>query len=400
MYPIDESPMQEGLQSSYWKIDYGSPLNPYEFLNSLDVSQDLVAVGSSSSLQNIKIFSLDTEKNLLGYLTSFSAPNVCSIKWLHNVLDETNDLNLMVTGHTNGIANLSLISNIRSANLTHVDLIEQFNHRKHTSSTDIGENFQIEISPKSWKSCLTNSMMSIYKESIFLWDTSRSSSPLYRNKARGIKSFGASENNDGLVAFAGSFGIRLFDMRSATQTDLCTSTYLSYKHTKTRLIEWSPQNPYQLCAAVENNSIQLWDIRKQQPLATMDGHSSAITAVEWVSENSIFTGAKDGRIIYWNMKDVVFRDSPVKCSIEGKDYESYQCGTSIESSKTGIINLNSSNGKLISLDDSYIGLHRESVQQSLRKPSNHSDVTLVEQAPLDKLMRQLNLYIDDIETYI
>ncbi|KAG7820921.1 hypothetical protein KL942_000209 [Ogataea angusta] len=400
MYPIDESPVQKGLQSSYWKIDYGSPLNPYEFLNCMDVSQGLAAVGSSACLQNVKIFKLDTEKNLLGYLASFSAPNVCCVNWLHNVLDETNDLNLMMTGHTNGIANLSLIPNVRSANMTHVDLIKQFNHRKHTSLTDIGDDFQVEISPKSWKSCMTNSMMSIYKENIFLWDTSRSSSPLYKNKAHGIKSFAASENNDGLVAFAGSFGVRLFDMRSATQRELCTSTYLSYKHTKTRIIEWSPQNPYQLCAAGEDSSIQLWDIRKQQPLATMGGHSSTITAIEWVSENSIFTGAKDGRIVHWNMKDVVFRDSPVKCSVGGKDYESYQCGTSIESSKTGIVSLKSSNGKLISLDDSYMGLHHESVQQSARKPSNHSDVTLVEQAPLDKLMRQLDLCIDGIETYI
>ncbi|KAG7877942.1 hypothetical protein KL905_001208 [Ogataea polymorpha] len=400
MYPIDESPVQEGLQSSYWKIDYGSPLNPYEFLNCMDVSQDLIAVGSSSSHQNVKMFKLDTEKNLLGYLTSFTAPNVCSIKWLHNVLDETNDLKLMITGHTNGIANLSLIPNVRSTDLTHVDLIKQFNHRKHTSLTDVGDEFQIEISPTSWKSCLTNSMMSIYKENIFFWDTSRSSSPLYKNKARGIKSFAASENNDGLVAFAGSFGVRLFDMRSATQTELCTSTYLSYKRNKTHLIEWSPQNPYQLCAAGEDSSIQLWDIRKEQPLATMYGHSGAITAIEWVSKNSIFTGAKDGRIVHWNMKDVVFRDSPVKCSLGGKDYESYQCATSIESSKTGIVSLNSSNGKLISLDDSYMGLHRLAVQHSLRKLSNQSDVTLVEQAPLDKLMQQLNLYLGDMETYI
>ncbi|KAH3666132.1 hypothetical protein OGAPHI_004321 [Ogataea philodendri] len=398
MYPVDEQIANLGLQSNYWRINYAEPQRNQSPLRCLDVSSDLIAVGSTLSSGNVQIFRVDAEQSLLGHLATFNATNIRTLKWLNNVIEDSDDISLILTGDSSGLVNLNLIPNLRNPNFESVQIIKQFNHEKHCSQSFAREGpFQIDVTPKLWKSCPTNSMVSTYKETVFLWDTSRSSSPVFTKQVKGISAIDVNKNEDGIVALAGSFGVSLLDMRLSAKSGLSSSSFLSHKHIPTKNVKWCSDDSKYLCAAGKNNELQLWDVRSQKPLSIMKGHSAGISSIEWTSSTDIFSGSDDGTLIHWNLKDINTKNKPFICSADRNDFESHQCGTPIEASNTGIVSLKSTNRKLISMDANYVGLHHTSPRKTSRQFSD-SDATLVEvpdDSSIDKLLEQLRLYTTD-----
>ncbi|GMG43177.1 unnamed protein product [Ambrosiozyma monospora] len=251
-----------------------------------------------------------------------------------------------------------------------------------------------------------NSLLSIYRENIFFWDTSRSNLPILKNKVNGITSFDASRYQDSLLALSGEFGLSLFDMRVQNNINLsvpfCIPHDLNYSQQAT-MVKWCNTDPNYCATATTNNNVTIWDIRKMVPLAELHTTTNEfyqarlplkeITALEWVDTCNLYTSSYDGSIVHWDMENSQFTNaqSILKCSMKSNpvnahkypvsassseyststtslgsypstttsvDVHSRECGTVIPAANTPIVDLKTVDGdKILSLDESFLGLH-------------------------------------------
>ncbi|GMF01349.1 unnamed protein product [Ambrosiozyma monospora] len=142
------------------------------------------------------------------------------------------DFKFLLSGHTQGVVNLTMVPTDQHST-RNAEIIKRFNHAKHIASDNtnlkmtIGDKctntiYKVDVTPRSWKSCNMNSLLSIYRENLFFWDTARSNLPILKNKVNGITSFDASRYQDSLLALSGEFGLSLFDMRVQNNVNMST----------------------------------------------------------------------------------------------------------------------------------------------------------------------------------
>ncbi|ODV87711.1 hypothetical protein CANARDRAFT_5026 [[Candida] arabinofermentans NRRL YB-2248] len=410
------------LKSNYWKIDNSNLSDDFDSLTSISVNKSLTAVGSNANSENLKIYNLNQSNNFLTHLTSITLPNIHSLKWLDNVIgdddvdDDGESIDFLLSGHANGIANLTMIPNVSSPTFTNAEIIKRFNHEKHLtvdydnsikiSNLNKPTNviYQIDTTPTSWKTCNKNSLLSIYKENVFLWDTSRSSYPILKNKIKGLSSFSANPKQDGLLSLGGSFGISLFDMRSSSTTGYASSSfYIPHKkNVETSLTCWCKEDPNYLVASTMSNELQVWDIRSLNPIITLTAHADEITSLIWTKFDTLYSSSKDGKIIQWDLSNVKLNSQSgdmIKGSLKNGfnlDPAVSEIGTMIPASNNSIIAMVSvtnpdiavdddDHTRVLSLDNSFIGLHSQIQEDSVPPPVRRfSNETLFEEEVVEQ----------------
>ncbi|GMG60224.1 unnamed protein product [Ambrosiozyma monospora] len=217
------TPNTRNVKSHYWKIDSSNkdldqPSSRPIFNTSFTIQDNNLAVGSNSDFENLRIYKLDSSNNYLTHQSSISLPDIHSLRWLYNVTENPSDMQdfkFLLSGHTQGVVNLTMVPTDQHS-VRNAEIIKRFNHAKHITSDStnmkmtIGDKctntiYKLDVTPRSWKSCNMNSLLSIYRENIFFWDTSRSNLPILKNKVNGITSFDASRYQDSLLALSGEF---------------------------------------------------------------------------------------------------------------------------------------------------------------------------------------------------
>lgn len=352
-----------------------------------------MALANSNRDSNLLIYELDPEQKLLSHHQSISLPNIAALKWLDSVSEvdrnDREDINFLLSGHTDGIVHLNIIPEPENDVFQNAEIIKRFNHNKHT---DVDNNFvsgtinKLETSPRRWRSCNMNSLLTIYKSNVFMWDTSRSRAPILKYKSVGIKNLNASPCNDGLLGVCGAFGIALLDLRAPEGTPNYYVPHLKNNGVANN-IKWSPFDANVLASSYEDGIVKLWDVRMtRNSFARLEGHKDIVTSIEWSESaaNDLFTSSKDGKIIHWDLsdiKDYTTIDDELKCgprvglassNNSGEDQllnnliQTRQCGTVIPASTNSILDLaNIGDGKILSIDGgSFLGLHDKTVKKS------------------------------------
>ncbi|VEU22991.1 DEKNAAC104020 [Brettanomyces naardenensis] len=408
------------IRSSYWRIDGSSEPNPMECLtkmSSLSVDGRLVAIGSTSDYDNLRIYDLDTNKTLMTHLNTITLPDIHSIQWLYDPSDDngsssSNDddsIRFLLTGHIDGISNLTMIPIGDNSEIRNAQIIKRFNHKKHLNNAPdnhlVANNgkptdviYQQAVTPRSWKTCNKNSLISIYRENVFLWDTTRSRYPILTNKVKGISSFDANIENDGLLALTGTFGVSLFDMRSSGSDCFFIPDKLNKECTT---VSWCKEDPNYLCSADLKDQMTVWDIRNLKPLATLDAHSDSITSIQWDNLGSIYSSSNDGRIIYWDLSNLNLsagHEECIKCTTKNSfnmDFTYNEIGTCIPVSNSSVVAMLSvGNGMTLTMDETFLGLHSK-VEKSSDGDRRSSAATLVEDASQPKYVRSRQRYSSD-----
>ncbi|KAG0689847.1 hypothetical protein C6P40_004366 [Pichia californica] len=326
------------LQSNYWKIshqydDFSTFHIPTN--TSLSKDHDTIAVGSNHSAENLKIYQLST--NSLIHLASITLPDIQSLKFLKPVSPPPHNFKFLITGHSNGIAHLSAIPLSDNSVFQNAEIIKRLNHKKHIKQNSNNKPFynnnnilsttisSIELTTSSWSSIPLNSLVSVYDNYIFLWDTSRSRAPLSITRTNGTTSVSLNNNMDSVAAIVGDYGLSLLDLRIGKRKDK-SSLYLPPKLPTSRISSDSSLNNYssnlkykrrcngftsaQWCetncnyiTTVQSDIVYIWDIRKMEPFSKLSGFSDSVTQVKWKGD-TIWTGDKDGNLINWNVKNV------------------------------------------------------------------------------------------------
>lgn len=415
------------FQSNYWKIDHEekSSTSYIPTNTSLSIDLDTVAIGSNYLTENLKIFQLTT--NSLIHLASITLPDIQNLKFLESVSLPPYDFKFLMTGHSNGIAHLSTIPLVDNSSYQNAEIIKRFNHKKHiklnsnSNSNSIIKNrlclnngkistaiTSIQLTNHHWKSTPLNSMISIYDHHLFLWDTSRSKSPLSLIPINGISNSSINKNVDSLVAVVGDFGVSLLDLRTGKESNnnktsvyipkpILNSSTISNKYNGCTYVEWCETNEnYLATAQPSNNSVYLWDIRKMEPITELSGFSDSVTQIQW-SGNTLWTGDDDGYLTKWNLKNLDNLKNH-KCiisnkkrltdtwdsSLTGKSSKPIECGQSMKISNSKIISMdyNSQNDNITCIDGSFLSTHETT---KLKVPKTVERISCNTTAPINQI---------------
>ncbi|GMF20738.1 unnamed protein product [[Candida] boidinii] len=335
----------------------------------LHENNPFVAIANSSDDSNLMIYDINTNESTLIHLQTITLPGIHSMKWLYDVNSsvlthnksnhcednnsDENNYSFLLTGHDRGYVNLTRMSDPRDVNDEGVgaEIIKRYNHQKHINkdyeSCKASKSFKnnnlissLNITPKNWKSCNLNSLISIYKENVFLWDSSRSSVPILKTKSRGVNFSDPCPNRDGLLGLGGSFGVSLFDMRSRDNLGLTSSFFLPHEDNdkQSTILKWSNNNSNYLASGELSGLIKVWDIRVSKPLLCLKGHTDEITSMSWSDSNNgdLYSSSKDGNIIHWKLSTVNNNDQD---SLDN-GFESYNTDVSILKEVTVVNSVN------------------------------------------------------------
>ncbi|OWB77227.1 hypothetical protein B5S32_g1388 [[Candida] boidinii] len=334
----------------------------------LHENNPFVAIANSSDDSNLMIYDINTNDSTLIHLQTITLPGIHSMKWLYDVNSsvlthsksnhsevntDENNYSFLLTGHDRGYVNLTRMSDPRDINDegAGAEIIKRYNHQKHINkdyeSCKASKSFKnnnlissLNITPKNWKSCNLNSLISIYKENVFLWDSSRSSVPILKTKSRGVNFSDPCPNRDGLLGLGGSFGVSLFDMRSKDNLGLTSSFFLPHEDNdkQSTILKWSNNNSNYLASGELSGLIKVWDIRVSKPLLCLKGHTDEITSMSWSNSNNgdLYSSSKDGNIIHWKLSTI--NDNNIDNGSSNNVYESYNNNDSSIMKEVTVVN--------------------------------------------------------------
>lgn len=380
------------LESNYWKITEDD--NNFLTCVASHSENPYLAIASGSSEKNLHIYDLNVDQKLLGHHQTISLPNIHSLKWLNNV---NGSFNFLASGHSRGYVNLTLLPDPEGPAEQSAEIVKRFNHEKQLKTYDpISEGLPstikcLSVIPKQWKSCNLNTLMSLYKDSLFMWDSSMSRVPVLRNKVSGISYFDPSPVRDGILSIGGSFGVALQDLRAKEGAPTMFVPQTDKNRSKCHLVKWAPYDANVLASAHDDGTVQLWDVRNQDSFACLQGHSDSVSSIEWAEDSStdIYTGGKDGKVIHWDLfqESESFMRCTLKHGVEACTNHSQiastrQCGTMIPASNTSIIDLATIHGeatgsRLLSIDgSSFLGLHGKLGSDSFVAPEGTSNTLI------------------------
>lgn len=376
------------IKSNYWKIpDNNMNLTLIDIKKQSGRGNDtdpMIAISSGNKLANLFIYQLDTDENFLTHNNTISLPNIHSMKWVPNSNEDSSLLQL-ATGNSGGYAHLLSIPDPDSFD-ENAEIIKKFNHKKYLKSHTPARIEKLDF--------LTNNsnaseLVTLYQGNLFRWDiNSARSKPVTISTIRGIRNFdiipSSSQNScfNSTIAISGDFGVSLFDTRQSEFR--IPSAYSNirkdrkgYRLIGANVIKWSSYNENVFALAHLDGVVRLWDVRKQEFFGQLDGHcNKLVTSIEWNDED-LFTGAKDGNIIHWDLSNTT--DNLLNCTLkEGLNSIQFnphkneletkvsqrQCGTILPASNTNIIGMasipgdNDNDCKVLSIDgSSFFGVH-------------------------------------------
>ncbi|KAK9448382.1 WD40-repeat-containing domain protein [Limtongia smithiae] len=236
-------------------------------------SLPFVAVGSGSREKNLYIYEMANSRgrSKLYHRQTITIPHIHSISWAPLGFFESSTV--IATGHRKGL--LHIVSLPDSDNPHPARVLRKFNHAD-TRRSAISRVSCLEFTSPAWTCAPDASIVSLYGESLFMWDVSRNDTPILSQKISSLTNFHASPFRDGIMSLAGAFGIALLDVRSSNPGLLRPKIANSSEST---VVKWSPSNSNWVASAHEDSKIRVWDIRGAQPFAELSGHSDIINSV-------------------------------------------------------------------------------------------------------------------------
>lgn len=306
------------IRSSYWKINNSETGINNTFISglpsntALSKEADTVAVSFNYADENLRIYQLAA--NSLIHLASVTLPDIHSLKFLKPVSKPPYDFKFLLSGHSNGIMHLSAIPLTESSTFQNAEIIKRFNHRKALETSHGGGIFQrgplmlnngcspttitsIDLSSASWTSAPLNSTIVVYDHHLFYWDTTKSSKPVSITIKTGISNAATNKYLNSLTAAVGDFGLSLMDLR----TQDSQSNARKYSGVGYSSAHWCTTDENLLATvAAESNELQIWDIRKLQPVATLTEFSGKINDVKWKGK-TMWVAQSSGNLSKWNV---------------------------------------------------------------------------------------------------
>lgn len=402
------------LRSNYWNINsndsepdvaHGEDSDADYFIpssTSLSKCGSTIAVGGNTSRENLKVY--DLKESTLIHLTSITLPDIQSLKFLTPTVNE--EFKFLATGHSDGIVNLTTIPLSEDGPFQNAEIIKRFNHQKHlpTSQVSMLNNGglsstiqSIGLTPSEWTSTPLNSLMTVYNNNVFLWDSCRSRAPKSIISTPGVTNLSPNPQMDGVIGIVGEFGLSLLDTKAenltmeykrnkrsslyvtntqyAATAPLKVNRQFSFPKVKpigSTHISWHKDGNYVSTSTISNlgDIVQIWDVRKLEPLAILEGLHDEVIDMKWV-DDTLWTGDKDGCITKWGLKSVI--ESPSNETSKPKrltkNSESFKV-TSSSIVSLELVDDGVNNEGIICLDSKFLSLHTN--VEDLQLASNHS----------------------------
>lgn len=359
------------IKSNYWKIP-----DPTMNLTSLAVNSSgsipKIAISSGSNNENLFLYLLDLQNNYLTHTNTITLPHIHLMQWVPG------HENFVVTGNNKGYAHLVAVPGAEEQSAS---ICKRFNHRKHLKAIDDNPHTnQAGIERMAFTK--SGGLLTKYNNSLFLWDvrdceTQERPRPISISNIPGLHNFDPTFHQESsTIAICGRFGVSLFDTR---QPKFGVPASIVHQANRSKmgstLIKWSPKDEYVFAAVHNDGVVRLWDVRKQESYAQLDGHlGRKIISMEW-NNGDLFTGGKDGNIVHWDLlEDGTPATGP--CGLkEGlasvsfnaeknslQDVSQRQCGTVLPASNSTIVGMASvalgDDVRVLSVDSSsFFGVH-------------------------------------------
>jgi WD40 repeat protein len=391
------------IASNYWRIP-----DDELHLTSVAVNKEnseQVAISSGKNHSNLFIYDINYDDMALTHQQTISLPYIESMQWLNHDTEEST----LLTGHRNGTVHIVSIPDSNSEESA--SIVKRFNHKKHFTSNRLRSLSVQRIAVPNWIANRQN-FLSSCNESIFLWDIQhRSDLPILKTQHIGLLNFDASLAANGIVALCGEFGIALNDLRASPNSPSIFTPRQQLG--SSNCIKWAPYDSNVIAASHVDGIVRLWDIRAQSSFGKLEGHNDMVTCLEWSEESAsdLYTGGKDGSIIHWDLNfsedlsDCCLREGLNSIKYMGNrfltdDTDIYanlkkrQCGTLIPAAKTAIVDMSSTDNKILSIDSSaFLGVHDKRGVDSFTAEEGTSD------AIMDEMLHSLpELHTSDDES--
>lgn len=409
------------LKSNYWNINPNKSINNniahdtnasenYFISSSTSMSkcQNTIAVGCNTSRENLKIYNLNNS-NLI-HLTSITLPDIQTLKFLAPTVEE--DFKFLATAHSDGIVNLTTIPLSTSGPFKNAEIIKRFNHKKHLPNSQVSmlnnSNLSstiktIGLSPEEWNSTPLNSIMTIYNNNVFLWDSCRSRCPKSIISTPGVSNLSPNPKMDGVIGIVGEFGLSLLDIKAGniktnyqknnrksslyvTNTQYVPNAPLNRNHRISSIpksapigsthISWHNEGNYVSTSTFSNlgDIVQLWDIRKLEPLAILEGLQDEVVDMKW-SEDTLWTSDKDGCISKWGLETIINSND----SLDGKSASFPKRSESFKVTSSSIVSMELvhhdglTDDEIICLDSNFLSLHNNVENLQIQTSNDYSN---------------------------
>lgn len=327
------------LKSNYWDVGAQTNESAHEgsyFIpsaTSMTKCGSTIAVGANTVEENLRVYAI--KDSTLMHLTSITLPDVQSVRFLAPTINE--EFKFLASGHSHGIVNLTTIPLSMEGPFQSAEIIKRFNHAKHLPNGEVSMlntgNMSstvksISLSPAEWTSTPLNSLITAYNGNVFLWDSCRSRAPKSIVSTRGVSGLAANPTKDGLVGIVGNFGLSLLDTKGGSvagenagrqkslyvaNTQFAPSVPLrgsrvssSSRPVGSTRIAWHGAGNYLATSTISGRGdvVQVWDVRKLEPLALLEGLQDEVTDMVWI-DNTLWTGDMEGCISKWELNSTL-----------------------------------------------------------------------------------------------
>lgn len=372
------------VTSNYWKV----PDNTM-YLTSLAIKKNndedeqdaenvRMAISSGGSENNLFIYDLDLVDSYLTHQSTISLANIHALKWIPQTE------NLMVTGNDKGYAHLVSIPDANSEDSA--EICKRFNHRKHLKSINKPTSNDYYFHTSIKRMSLNNGnreLLTIYDTNLFHWDlrdaqSQLKPSPILITPIPGLINMEPIMNAPNQIGVCGKFGVSLMDLREHKFSVPKRNLSVKEQHNlQCNMMRWKPNDANVFSGAHRDGVVRLWDIRKEgESIGNLNAHNGKITSMEW-NNGDLFTGGKDGNIIFWDLTDssADLSNCGVKQGLESVQFNpktnsvenvlnQTQCGTVLPASNTNVVGMTSVSQRkegatVLSIDgSSYLGVHK------------------------------------------
>lgn len=245
---------------------------------------------------------------VLTHHQTISLGGIYSLAWVSSQNHQGSYGNVLATGHNSGLLNLVLLPD-PYANNGPAEILSRFNHARHISSELISSSRirNINLTNSSWSCCAPSSIVSLFSEHLFMWDPTRSKTPVIIQRAHHVRSHHISPMRNGIVSLATDRGISIMDLRYKNPSALAPPTG---NDGHVSLVKWSPLDANRVASVHDENLIKIWDIRAGAPLVTLEGHYDKINSIEWSTNDTdeFYSASADGTVRMWDIKKCTIND--------------------------------------------------------------------------------------------
>lgn len=288
--------------SSYWRVPDKS-----SYLTSIAMQHDsrICAIGSGASANNLFIYEVYPDE--VTHHQTVSLPEIHSLKWASPETQLGQMGNVLVSGHKNGVAHLTILPDSSSKD-GHAEIIKRYNHVKHLrnsaqESTTKPRSLRIknlELTPKNWRCSPPSSLVTLCGDHLFMWEPNRSDVPLVMQKTNNTNTLGLCNDRDGVYALGRKRGVCIRDIRVRDRVNSGLKPPVENDESVTS-VAWNPFDGGNKLAAVHDRTvIKIWDIRSKEPLSVFKRHADTVNSLEWSSQSQLVSASEDGTVRVWD----------------------------------------------------------------------------------------------------